>query len=97
MKTEIQLVCKEAAMIPLRKVFNILETGKESSASLSPSLYSHLSQFYFFITLDNVQFEAIQIDPITTHGIKTAVSHTKPSAKRLTSKYIQWQEQYEST
>ena len=94
------MVCKEAAMIPLRKVFNILETssnGKENSASLSLSLSPHVSQFYFFITLDNVQFEAIQIDPITTHGIETAVSHTKPSAKGLTSKYIQWQEQYEST
>jgi katanin p60 ATPase-containing subunit A1 len=76
--SDIQLVCKEAAMIPLRKVFNVLEDNNNNDHNRLP-------------------LESIKIDPITTDDIVKAISHTKPSAKGLTTKYLQWQQQYEST
>lgn len=46
---------------------------------------------------DSIQLGSIQIDSITTIDVESAISHTKPSACGLTSKYTAWQQQYEST
>ena len=38
----------------------------------------------------------VSIDPVTTHDVEAAISHTKPSAKTLVGQYEKWQKQYES-
>ncbi|XP_065911873.1 katanin p60 ATPase-containing subunit A-like 2 [Dysidea avara] len=72
--SDIKLVCKEAVMRPVRKIFNKLEN------------------------FQGVQLEeaGITIEPVTTEDVNSALVHTKPSARQLTHKYIQWQKEYES-
>ena len=45
-----------------------------------------------------VQLEeaGITVEPVRTEDINSALVHTKPSARQLTHKYIQWQKEYES-
>ena len=71
--SDIRLVCKEAAMHSVRKVFNELEKTAESA------------------NLENITF-----DPVRTRDVEVAIENTKPSAKLLVSKYVQWQKEYES-
>ncbi|XP_072166686.1 katanin p60 ATPase-containing subunit A-like 2 [Diadema setosum] len=71
--SDLRLVCKEAAMRPVRKIFDILEST--SSEDTMPEL---------------------KLDPITTDDVDSALAHTKPSAKLLKDKYLQWQKEYES-
>lgn len=71
--SDIHLVCKEAAMHSVRKVFNELENTTDSE------------------NLENITFE-----PIRTRDVEVAIANTKPSAKLLASKYLQWQKEYES-
>ncbi len=72
--SDVKLVCKEAAMIPVRKVFDKLESK----------------------TSEGGELEGIVIEPIRTEDVKAAVTRTKPSAKLLVKRYVQWQSEYES-
>ena len=82
--SDVKLVCKEAAMHPVRKVFDKLEAmsaeggGGEGGEGGGGGL------------------EDIVIDPIRTGDVRAAISRTKPSAKLLAKKYLDWQSQYES-
>lgn len=51
-----------------------------------------------YLIYHTVQLEdaGIHIDPITTEDLNSALVHTKPSARQLTHKYIEWQKEYES-
>ncbi|XP_071845991.1 katanin p60 ATPase-containing subunit A-like 2 isoform X2 [Apostichopus japonicus] len=71
--SDIRLVCKEAAMRRVRKIFNILESNQNEETM--PDL---------------------TIDAITTEDVMAALAHTKPSARGLKEKYIEWQKEYES-
>lgn len=67
-------MCKEAAMQPVRKVFDKLESITDEKGGL----------------------EDISIEPIRTEDVQTAISRTKPSAKLLAKRYLEWQNEYES-
>lgn len=71
--SDIRLVCKEAAMHSVRKVFDKLEHLQETS-----------------------NLEYIALDPVRTVDVEAAIANTKPSAKLLAGRYIQWQKEYES-
>lgn len=71
--SDVKLVCKEAAMRPVRKVFDTLESLDEPS---------HLG--------------CITLDPVKTADVQAAIANTKPSAKLLANRYIEWQKEYES-
>ena len=43
-----------------------------------------------------VGLEGVVIDPVTMRDIEETVANTKPSARLLSSKYTQWQKEYES-
>ena len=73
--SDVKLVCKEAAMRPIRKVFDTLETLTNSSSG---------------------SLEGIVIEPVRTGDVEAAIASTKPSAKLLARKYIEWQKEYES-
>lgn len=71
---DIKLVCKEAAMQPVREVFDKLEA----------------------ITEDQPVFDNVQMNPIKTMDVKTAISKTKPSAKLYAERYVKWQAEFGS-
>lgn len=70
--SDVKLLCKEAAMRPVRKIFYALEHHSEGQ-----ELHIHL-------------------DKIKTSDILAALERTKPSAKTMKQKYIDWQREYES-
>ncbi|XP_025027381.1 katanin p60 ATPase-containing subunit A-like 2 isoform X3 [Python bivittatus] len=72
--SDIKLVCKEAAMRPVRKIFSALENHQPDSGNLP----------------------VIQLDTVTTEDFLDVISHTKPSAKNLSQKYVDWQREFES-
>ena len=72
--SDIKLVCKEAAMQPVRQVFDKLEA----------------------ITEDRFVLENVQMSPIRTSDVKTAISKTKPSAKLFAERYLKWQAEFGS-
>ncbi|XP_031452944.1 katanin p60 ATPase-containing subunit A-like 2 [Phasianus colchicus] len=72
--SDIKLVCKEAAMRPVRKVFDALENHQPGNSNLA----------------------TIHLDTITTADFLDVITHTKPSAKKLSQKYTAWQREFES-
>ncbi|XP_052598540.1 katanin p60 ATPase-containing subunit A-like 2 isoform X1 [Peromyscus californicus insignis] len=72
--SDIKLVCREAAMRPVRKIFNVLENHQSESSNLP----------------------GIQLDTVTTEDFLDVLAHTKPSAKNLSERYLDWQEKFES-
>ncbi|XP_070599701.1 katanin p60 ATPase-containing subunit A-like 2 isoform X2 [Erythrolamprus reginae] len=72
--SDIKLVCKEAAMRPVRKIFSALENHQPDSGILP----------------------VIHLDTVTTEDFLDVISHTKPSAKNLSQRYIEWQREFES-
>ncbi|NWU87071.1 KATL2 protein, partial [Onychorhynchus coronatus] len=72
--SDIKLVCKEAAMRPVRKIFDALENHQPGNSKLP----------------------VIQLDTITTADFLDVITHTKPSAKNLSRKYMAWQREFES-
>ncbi|XP_030832652.1 katanin p60 ATPase-containing subunit A-like 2 isoform X5 [Strongylocentrotus purpuratus] len=89
--SDLRLVCKEAAMRPVRKIFDILEstsekgTNKTAGRDETPNLVWHKDSM-----------PDLTLDPITTADVEAALAHTKPSAKLLKDKYLKWQKEYES-
>eukprot|EP00057_Strongylocentrotus_purpuratus_P024931 XP_011679405.1 PREDICTED: katanin p60 ATPase-containing subunit A-like 2 [Strongylocentrotus purpuratus] len=89
--SDLRLVCKEAAMRPVRKIFDILEstsekgTNKTAGREETPNLVWHKDSM-----------PDLTLDPITTADVEAALAHTKPSAKLLKDKYLKWQKEYES-
>ncbi len=85
--SDIKLVCKEAAMRVLRRVFDRLEeAGSDVKARLVCACFIAFSFIICRITLD----------VITTADVQSALACTKPSARLLRDKYKKWQSEYES-
>ena len=74
--SDIKLVCKEAAMRPVRQVFDKLEALTNNRSGLG--------------------LQDIAVRPVKTGDVEAAIAHTKPSARQLSNRYIEWQKQYES-
>ncbi|KAL7976006.1 hypothetical protein Chor_011774 [Crotalus horridus] len=72
--SDVKLVCKEAAMRPVRKIFSALESHQPDSGNLP----------------------VIHLDTVTTEDFLDVISHTKPSAKNLSQRYVDWQREFES-
>ncbi|VEL09458.1 unnamed protein product [Protopolystoma xenopodis] len=78
--SDIRLVCKEAAMRVIRKIFDILEgnsVSKEHHAKNNGELH-------------------VRLDPVTTEDVEAALQSTMPSARQLVAKYQEWQRNYGS-
>lgn len=92
---DIKLVCKEAAMNPLRKIFDILETLAEGKTT--GFCFSSSSIFIEFFSFADAELgKCIQLESIRTNDIEKVLSTTKPSARAFKDKYTQWQKEYES-
>jgi len=84
--SDIKLVCKEAAMIPVRKIFNILENmNEEESAKLTQNNSENDHESRIDIT-------ALKREPVQMKDVYQALSCTKPSCPTsLSEKYLVWQ------
>ncbi|XP_028318938.1 katanin p60 ATPase-containing subunit A-like 2 isoform X2 [Gouania willdenowi] len=71
--SDIRLVCKEAAMRPVRKIFDALESHQ-----------------------DETKMPAIELETVTTADFLDVITHTKPSARTLMDRYVEWEREYES-
>ena len=78
--SDIQLVCKEAAMKSVRQVFDRLESFSTKSPSDSEAGFT----------------KDIEIQPVRTKEVKDAIASTKPSATVLANRYLEWQRDHES-
>ena len=56
---------------------------------------SNNTKWEFCIFIVDVELHIV-LDPVTTADVQAAIAHTKPSARLLTGKYKQWQQEYES-
>lgn len=48
------------------------------------------------LTSDRSGLQDIVVRAVRTSDVEAAIAHTKPSAKQLSNRYIEWQKQYES-
>jgi len=89
--SDIKLVCKEAAMIPVRKIFNILENmNEEESAKLTQNNSENDHESRIDIT-------ALKREPVQMKDVYQALSCTKPSCPTsLSEKYLEWQNNFGS-
>ncbi|KAJ6663041.1 hypothetical protein lerEdw1_010862 [Lerista edwardsae] len=91
--SDIKLVCKEAAMRPVRKIFSALENHQLGRGTI-------LSVHAGLCIMERLQCSGhlpiIQLDTVTTEDFLDVITHTKPSAKNLSQKYADWQREFES-
>ena len=85
---DIQLICKEAAMSPLRKIFDLLD---KESLEQTPEGYQ--SSIIFLI-----HSVATLREPVQHEDVIQAIEKTKPSSSLLLNeRYVEWQKQHGST
>lgn len=89
--SDIKLVCKEAAMIPVRKIFNILENmNEEESAKLTQNNLENGHE-------SHINIKALKREPVQMKDVYQALSCTKPSCPTsLSEKYLEWQNNFGS-
>ncbi|KAH9279571.1 Katanin p60 ATPase-containing subunit A-like 2 [Echinococcus granulosus] len=106
--SDIHLVCKEAAMNVVRKVFTVLDEAKTNQTFLlRPHCMQHkfiehllaclgiLSTFFF---CDPALLQTkLHFDPITSGDVESAIRRTKPSGMAFSEKYRKWQEKFGSS
>ena len=102
---DIQLVCKEAAMKPLRKVFDLLDSlsldeGGESTEETKQegqksSKYIHNIIIFYCSSKTIVSMVR---EPVLQDDVLEAIQTTRPSSDaNLNQKYLEWQKQFGSS
>lgn len=107
--SDIRLVCKEAAMRPVRKIFDALENhseGKTYAAFLkihkptAPALQfpptRRTDPGQSSISTGHCGMPFIELETVTTADFQEVIAHTKPSARKLTDRFSAWEREYES-
>jgi katanin p60 ATPase-containing subunit A1 len=86
--SDIKLVCKEAAMKPLRRIMKDLDVVSEKEDLSKPSNWHRVAD----------PAKTPQLGPVTKEDITEAIQTTKASAKVVNNeKYFKWMENYGST
>lgn len=97
--SDIRLVCKEAAMRPVRKIFDVLESHQDSKtthAHTCPVISVCNNTAASRWLSPTADLPAIQLETVTTADFLEAMAHTKPSARHLMDRYTAWEREYES-
>ncbi|ORX54168.1 AAA-domain-containing protein [Piromyces finnis] len=89
--SDIKLVCKEAAMIPVRKIFNILENMNEEETTELTQNHSENGENL------SKDITALKREPVQMKDVYKALACTKPSCPTtLSDKYLEWQNNFGS-
>ncbi|AQK97222.1 P-loop containing nucleoside triphosphate hydrolase superfamily protein [Zea mays] len=101
--SDIRLVCKEAAMQPLRRVMAVLEGRKEEVPEGGKScLYLYVWVAPSVFRIENRTFsgghvaELPEVGPVTTEDIELALRNTRPSAHLHAHRYEKFNQDYGS-
>ncbi|ETE61202.1 hypothetical protein L345_13049, partial [Ophiophagus hannah] len=72
--------------------------GVELRTELDYTLLSQAFQFLIgdLLSSDSGNLPVIHLDTVTTEDFLDVISHTKPSAKNLSQRYVDWQREFES-
>ncbi|RYY71170.1 AAA family ATPase, partial [archaeon] len=104
---DIELVCREAAMMPVRRLIKKIETITiDNSAYNTSTLGQHIPEpprhrKHNTYTIKNTkpvqEIESLlKEDPVGTEDITVALQSTKPSSDGKMDRYTQWQQEYGS-
>jgi katanin p60 ATPase-containing subunit A1 len=85
---DLKLLCKEAAMAPVRRLMKDLEAMESSNESAGQGRA---------LTAEQQAQVKVQVGKITAEDMDGALSRTKPTAKGYEKKYMEWQAAYGST
>ncbi|EGR32599.1 hypothetical protein IMG5_076290 [Ichthyophthirius multifiliis] len=85
--SDIKLLCKEAAMKPLRKLINNIEMGDESQQKKNSKNQK---------TNNSNNIDQVKPDPVTQQDIQEALQTTKPSSFIKTQVYEKWEQEHGS-
>lgn len=100
--SDIRLVCKEAAMRPVRKIFDTLENHSEGKVVFSNQLFpltpvlKYTFSAQFFVCTGHSLMPLIKLETVTTADFLQVIAHTKPSARNLIDRFSAWEREYES-
>ncbi|XP_029693572.1 katanin p60 ATPase-containing subunit A-like 2 isoform X1 [Takifugu rubripes] len=94
--SDIRLVCKEAAMRSVRKIFDALESHDEGLPASSPSCPLCPSVAHVLSPPGGVDVATVQLESVTTADFLEVMSRSKPSCRNLKDKYAWWESRYQS-
>ncbi|XP_056875383.1 katanin p60 ATPase-containing subunit A-like 2 isoform X1 [Takifugu flavidus] len=94
--SDIRLVCKEAAMRSVRKIFDALESHDEGLPVSSPSCPLCPSVTHVLSPPGDVDVATVQLESVTTADFLEVMSRSKPSCRNLKDKYAWWESRYQS-
>lgn len=99
--SDVKLLCKEAAMKPVRRLMarlELLEGARLAKAAgphpgPHPGPHGALGQPVALVTAEEVAAERAK-DPITPKDMEEALRATRPSVQRYADKYTDWQRDF---
>lgn len=94
--SDVKLVCKEAAMRSVRKIFGALEAGDKGLSRLGPRPGCPSVASFCVFHPGGADAATIQLESVTTADFLDVISHTKPSCRNLMDKYATWERQYQA-
>lgn len=87
--SDIALLCKEAAMRPVRRLMDKLEAMESVAASAKGGRAPLVSP--------TVGTDSLKIDAVTREDVDEALIVTKPSARVVAPRYMEWEAEFAST
>jgi katanin p60 ATPase-containing subunit A1 len=89
--SDLTLLCKEAAMRPVRRLMEKLEALEEAQQS-HPRPGGRAGA----VAASVVGTDVVKLDKVTNEDVRAAIAVTKPSARLMGSKYEAWQAEFGS-
>lgn len=93
---DIELLCREAAMMPVRRLMLKINQLDSRDSEKQNSHQSRSKQTILVPSSLNVD-ELIKSDPVSMDDIRAALSTTRPSSDGNMSKYESWQHEFGSS
>ena len=103
---DLELLCREAAMKPVRRLMERIQSAdninsaQQSSSSAARSNNKQQSKSRYSMQVNEVGSNIDQLlrcDPVTTQDLQEALATTKPASDQaLQTKYEEWQKEFGS-
>ncbi|KAL4497210.1 hypothetical protein ABPG72_019530 [Tetrahymena utriculariae] len=88
--SDIKLLCKEAAMKPLRRLINLIEKSNVEQEDMQKNRKQKFQQ------IQSINPQEVKPDPVTNEDIVEALKTTKPSSFIKTQAYEKWAKEHGS-